>query len=149
MNTLSRRIECSFHVRWHGREREFTPGESPAPVQSPVQRVPRVSRLMALAIRFEQLLQEGSIGSYADLARLGRVTPARVSQIMALRQLAPDIQEELLFLPLVERGRGSIHMWQVLPIAGLLSWPAQRRRWRALRSSSSAKRDQKASVNGH
>ena len=135
MSTATKHIECSFHVRWHGRVREFMPGESPAPVQSPVRRVPHVSRLMALAIRFDQLLQEGLISNYAELARLGRVTQARVSQIMALLQLAPDIQEQLLFLRQIERGGGSLHMWQVLPIAGLLSWPAQRRRWRVLQSA--------------
>jgi hypothetical protein len=133
------RVECSFHVRQNGRARELAAGDRLEPDRLPARRVPRISRLMALAIRFDRLLQEGSITSYADVARLGRVTPARVSQIMALLQLAPDIQEQLLFLPRIERSRGSIHMWQVLPIAGLLSWPAQRRRWRALQSDQRAK----------
>ncbi len=34
---------------------------------------------------------------YADFVRLGRVTRARVTQIMNLRQLAPDIQSRILF----------------------------------------------------
>src|SRR5262249_22823513 len=106
--------------------RELVAGERPKLVQAPPRRGLRVSRLLALAIRFDRLIQEGSITSYADLARLGRVSRARGSQIMALLQLAPHIQKELLFLPPIERGRGSIHMWQVLPIAGLLSWPRQR-----------------------
>jgi hypothetical protein len=62
-------------------------------------------RQPALAVRFDQLLRTGPIASYAELARLGRVTPARISQIMNLLGLAPDLQEALLFLPRVTRGR--------------------------------------------
>jgi hypothetical protein len=61
--------------------------------------IPRISRLMAVAIRFEGLLRKGTIRDYAELARLGRVTRARMTQIMKLLNLAPDIQEQILFLP--------------------------------------------------
>jgi hypothetical protein len=61
--------------------------------------IPRIARLMALAIRFDGLLREGTIQDYAELARLGRVTRARMTQIMKLLDLAPDIQERILFLP--------------------------------------------------
>ena len=37
----------------------------------------------------------------AELARLGRVSRARITQIMDLLMLAPEIQEEVLHLPLV------------------------------------------------
>jgi hypothetical protein len=87
---------------------------------------------MALALRFEQLLRAGPITSYAELARLGQVTPARVSQIMNLLGLAPDLQEALLFLPHVVRGRDPLHLRQLQPIAATLDWQHQRRRWRAL-----------------
>ncbi len=63
--------------------------------------IPRVARLMALAIRFDGLLHEETIRDYAELARLGRVTRARITQIMKLLHLAPDIQEQILFLPLM------------------------------------------------
>ena len=60
----------------------------------PVGRVPRITRLMALAIRFEQLVRGGVVADYAELARLGHVTRARMTQITNLLHLAPDIQEE-------------------------------------------------------
>ena len=60
---------------------------------------------MALAVRFEQLVRDGVVADYAELARLGRVSRSRVSQIMSLLNLAPDIQEALLFLPRVECGK--------------------------------------------
>ena len=95
-------------------------------------RVPRVSRLMALAIRFDGLIRDSIVTDQAELASLGRVTRARLTQIMNLLQLAPEIQESLLFLPRVEAGRNPIHERQLRPIAAMADWRKQRRMWRAL-----------------
>jgi hypothetical protein len=62
-------------------------------------RAPRITCLLALAHRFEELVRSGALRDYADIARLGRVSRARVSQILKLLTLAPSIQEHLLFLP--------------------------------------------------
>jgi hypothetical protein len=97
------------------------------PEQPAVGRVPHISRLMALAIRVEQLVREGKVKDYAELARLGHVSRARISQIMNLLNLAPDIQEAILFLPAVERGRDPVKEWQVRPVAAEPDWRAQRR----------------------
>jgi hypothetical protein len=61
--------------------------------------IPRIARLLALAIRFDRLLRAEELRDYAELARLGHVTRARMTQIMKLLNLAPDIQEQILFLP--------------------------------------------------
>jgi hypothetical protein len=84
---------------------------------------------MALALRFDQLVREGAVASYAELARLGHVTPARVSQVMNLLCLAPDIQEQILFLPRTEQGRDPVILHQLQPIAQTLDWKKQRRLW--------------------
>ncbi len=63
---------------------------------------------MQLLRRFDGLIQSGVVANYAELARLGNVTRARVTQIMNLLNLAPEIQEELLFLPRLELGRGEV-----------------------------------------
>ena len=42
-------------------------------------------------MRFEGLLEEGTVRDYAELARLGGVSRARITQIMSLRKLAPAI----------------------------------------------------------
>src|SRR2546421_5818915 len=86
-----------------------------APV--PAGRVPKLARLMALAIRLDNLLRAGDVVDYAELARIGHVTRARVTQIMNLLQLAPDIQEAILFLPGVEEGRDPLKEWQDPAIA--------------------------------
>ncbi len=95
-------------------------------------RVPRVARFMALALRIERLVREGQIKDYAEAARLGHVTRARLSQIMNLLQLAPDLQEAVLFLPRVERGRSPLHLAHLQPITGQLEWPKQRLFWKRL-----------------
>ena len=110
-------IECQVHFERRGRGREsLSTGVAESPPYKRG-RIPRVARLMALAIRFEGLLQSGLVRDYAELARLGHVTRARMTQIMNLRLLAPEIQEELLFLPRVERGRDPIRLAQLQAIA--------------------------------
>ena len=87
---------------------------------------------MALAIRFDRLIKDGEIDDQADLARLGHVTRARVTQIMNLLQLAPDIQEAILHLPRTIKGRDPIRERHVAPIAAEPDWQRQRSRWERL-----------------
>lgn len=101
-------------------------------------RIPRVARLMALAIHFEEQLRSGKVRNYAQIAKLGQVTRARVTQIMNLRALAPDIQEALLHLSRVERGRDPICLAQLQPIARTILWSQQRIHWRRLLEISTA-----------
>jgi len=121
-----------FHTGRNGRKQLRT-GKSPAGQVQPG-RVPRVSRLMALAVRLQGLIGQGTVASQAELARLGHVSRARVTQIMNLLCLAPDIQEELLFLPRVRRGRDPIRERDVRPIALEPDWKEQRKLWYALKS---------------
>ena len=91
--------------------------------------VPRIAKLIALAIRFDGLVRRGEVRDYADLARLGYVTRARITQIMNLLNLAPDIQEALLFLPRTLQGRDPIREKDVRPIARVAHWSRQRAMW--------------------
>jgi hypothetical protein len=128
--------EITFRTRVHFRagrsgRKQLTPGSAPA-APATTGRVPRIARLMALAIRFEGLIRDGVVADQAELARLGHVTRARLTQIMNLLQLAPDIQEALLFLPRVERGKDPIQERQLRPIAAVADWRKQRRMLQAL-----------------
>jgi hypothetical protein len=97
-----------------------------------VRRVPRLARLLALALRCERLLSDGVVENFATLAELGHVTPQRIGQIMSLLHLAPDIQEALLFRKHPERGRDVLCLRQVLPLTKIWEWQEQRRHWRQL-----------------
>jgi hypothetical protein len=94
--------------------------------------VPRVARLAALAIRFEGLVRTGAVARYSEIADLGHVTRARISQVMNLLNLAPDILEEILHLPRTQTRRDPIHLRLLQPIASTFDWGKQRRQWREL-----------------
>lgn len=102
------------------------------PPPSPPGRIPRVARLLALAHRFEKLIRDGEVRDYVDLARLGHVTRARVTQIMNLLSLAPDIQEDILLLAPVKRGQDPVHERQLRPIVAMLDWRKQRQMWTSM-----------------
>lgn len=95
--------------------------------------IPRVAKLLALAIRFEKLVKRGDIQDYADLARLGYVTRARITQIMNLLNLAPDIQEDILFLPNTMKGRDPLLEKDMRPVAAVPHWSRQRKMWAQMR----------------
>ena len=101
-------------------------------------RVPRLARLLALAWHIEALIRSGTLPSYASAARLGHVSRARLSQILSLVNLAPDLQEQLFFLQRPARGRQSLALRHVLTVAEALDWHEQRRRWRKLRRATPA-----------
>jgi len=88
-------------------------------------RIPRVSRLMALAIKFEKLVREHRLRDYAEIARLGEASRARLSQIMCLINLAPPIQEALLFLPKTVTGQDRITEKKMRQIACVIDWERQ------------------------
>jgi len=129
-------IQCKIHFK-NGRRgrKQMQAGEAPVPIPVEPGSVPRVSKLMALAIHLDSLLRIGVISNYSDLARLGHVSRARITQIMNLTYLAPNIQEELLFLPRTLKGRDPITERDVRPILTEPHWPIQRRVWRQLKSS--------------
>jgi hypothetical protein len=128
-NTIT--IACQVHFRGRGRgnRRCLEAGPQPKPVTREPGRVPRVARLLALALRIDEQVRKGELTSYAEVAVVGHVTRARVSQIMNLLNLAPDLQETILFLPRTERGRDPIILRELQPIASILDWRKQRVLW--------------------
>ena len=97
-------------------------------------KLPRVTRLMALAIKFQDMVARSEVRDYADLARLGHVTRARITQIMNLLNLAPDIQEAILLLPPTTSGRDPISERGVRKLTAIVLWSRQRKVWRGSRS---------------
>src|SRR5580692_10385346 len=89
--------EIQFPLYATGRQHGEKVHSDPPPSGSG--RLPRVTQVMALAIHFQDMIQRGEAQDYADLARLGCLTRERMSQIMELVWLAPDIQREILEFP--------------------------------------------------
>src|SRR2546429_7483019 len=128
-----KRVQCTVHFEREARGRKrVEPGAEQPSLALPPGRVPRLARFLALALRLEAQLRQGVLKDCAEVARLGHVTRARVSQILTLVHLAPDIQEAILFLPRTQRGRDTVILSDVIPIAMELDWKRQRRAWRRL-----------------
>lgn len=126
-------VNCEFHIAPQRRGRQKIQAGGPAPVPAfPPARVSRVSRLMALAIHFDELIRSGHVRDQATLSRVGHVTRARLTQIMNLLNLAPDIQEAILSLPRTAAGRDPISERELRSIVVELDWRKQRRAWRRL-----------------
>lgn len=131
MLTVTRTV--SFVRGPRGRKRlTDQPPADPPPAAA---RIPRIARLMALALRFEELVRTGEVADRGALARAARVTESRVTQVLGLCLLAPDIQSELLFWPATERGREGVcekHLravWREPDFARqLVKWAAVKRR---------------------
>jgi DNA-binding transcriptional regulator YdaS (Cro superfamily) len=100
----------------------------PAPPSAPG-RVPRVARLLALAIRFERQVRSGAVQDQSELARRFGVTQPRMTQIMNLALLAPWIQEQVLSLPRVTKGREPVTERTLRRIACEACWERQQKMW--------------------
>jgi hypothetical protein len=94
-------------------------------------RLPRITQVLAMALQFQEMIDRGEIHRHADLARLGCVSRERISQMMVLTWLAPDIQEEILRLPQMPGGRFPISEAALRKVARLPLWEDQRAQWQA------------------
>jgi hypothetical protein len=124
----------------HGRQRVGVPKakKSIAPAK-----LPHITKLMALAIRLEHLLASGQVKDQAEIARAAGITRARVTQILNLTNLAPDIQQAILDLEPTTDPVIRFREREVRTIAIMANWEKQRQAWKRL-----ARRDEQSKTNG-
>ena len=117
------------------RKRPAESAERPEMASKPRSRppVPRITRLMALAIKSQEMIERGEVGNYADVARLGHVTPARVTQIMNLLLLAPSIQESILQFGTLPATQSVLSERNLRPVTLIADWGQQRLAWERLK----------------
>jgi hypothetical protein len=129
MKTLN--IECQLPV---STRKPSHRAETPTPNEQkrPVGRVLKVARWLALALHYDRLIQVGVIEDAATLARQTQLTRARISQILNLVFLAPDIQEAVLNWPRITTGRDPITLSDLQKLALTLDWTEQRKLWKRL-----------------
>ena len=99
---------------------------------TPIGRVPRVARLLALAHRIDGMVRAGELDDLADAARRLGLTRARVSQITNLLLLSPEIQVEILDLLNITRGRDPVSERQLRRVVAEADWNRQLDRWREI-----------------
>lgn len=126
-------VERTFHIaaiggQRGGRRNTLREGREPVIEPQPTGRIPRIAKLIALAIRCDQLLWSGAVHDASALARLAKVSQPRMTQILNLTLLAPDIQEQLLFLDPVEEGKPEVSEKALRRISAEVNWGRQRDR---------------------
>lgn len=123
-------VEVSLPVRQRrdetGRHRDSAAPTGPQP------RIPRITRLMALAIKFQEMVDRGEVRDYADLARLGLVTRARLTQIMNMLLLVPDIQSSLILREQNPVQLADLNERALRTLTSEAAWASQRTMWRRL-----------------
>lgn len=119
-------MKVTRKIQFGQKERKHRPEPGGVPLPG---RVPRVARLMALAIHFEGLLRSRAVRDRVELAALCGVTRPRITQIMNLLHLAPDIQEAVLFLPETHEGRDPLCEQDIRTVVAAAEWSRQRRLW--------------------
>ncbi|MDF7824366.1 hypothetical protein P4B35_10115 [Pontiellaceae bacterium B12227] len=114
--------QCGHRVLRKGRK----------PKHAKSTRLPRITRLMALSIKYEHLIQKGLVKTHRELAALADTDRSHVSFIVSLRLLTPDIQEWLLNLPETKEGKDPIGWKEARRLSSIVSWKEQRRELRKI-----------------
>ena len=103
----------------------------PKPPRLVVRRPAKVARLLALAHHIERAITAGTFADAADIARRLGFTRARLSQLLNLLHLAPDIQEAVLLTEAVD-GREPLSEHILRPLCVRPDWAQQRAAWASL-----------------
>ena len=134
--------------RRYGRQQRENERQMTAAVTLRAENAPRITRLMALAVKFEGLIQQGVVKDYAELARLGQVSRARITQIMNLLNLAPDIQEAILFMTGEGPAEQSLRETSVRTLSAEVIWSRQREQWKKWSAPPSDRRKKRVGAGG-
>jgi len=105
-----------------------TPKPTPAAPTTPS----RAAQMLALAHHVERLIEAGDVQSVATIARTLGLTRARLTQVMQLLLLAPEIQEQILL--------GQIHCGErrLRPVVKAAAWAEQSKIGNQLRKPASS-----------
>ena len=125
--------EIQFRLHASKRAERGDTAEAPSSCRG---RLPRVTQVLALAIQFQDMIRRGEARDYADLARLGCITRERMSQILELIWLAPEVQQEILEFSPNKTGRFPVSEVAARRVAAELPWELQRELWRKLKQDS-------------
>ncbi|HEX2691105.1 MAG TPA: hypothetical protein VHN14_31035 [Kofleriaceae bacterium] len=127
--TTGKVITGTLHRTQRGHGRAFV--AEPAPVIAPVCRPARMAIMLALAHKIAAAIANGQLRDQADAARRLDITRARVTQLLALLLLAPDLQERVLFLEAID-GIEPVTERALRLVTHTRSWEEQRATYHAL-----------------
>lgn len=128
------KIEFKVHKSGRRGKQKLKMGEAPPPdPDEDTGRMPRITRLLALALHLKTLLEQGVVKDNTHIADITSLSCSRITQIMNLTLLAPAIQEEILFLPKIHYGRDPITEHELRSISRIPRWDMQVREWQSVK----------------
>lgn len=109
--------------------RHTRPRPPPPPLRQPKEKGKLQTATIQLvrAHRLHRLIEQKKPATYRELAKMLRLTPARITQLVDLLFLAPDIQERILYLPRTANGRGWLTERDLRIVAAEPVWAEQRK----------------------
>lgn len=119
-------FEGKLHRTRRSHGTTFVEGPVQPPPQ-PVRRPARIALMLALAHKIQRAIDRGVVRDRAEVANRLGLTRARVTQLLDLALLAPDLQEQLLFLDTVD-GKEPLAERQLRRVTRENSWTEQRAR---------------------
>jgi hypothetical protein len=125
-NTDGRTVISASFFRTTRDRVHFT--EAPPVAPEPVRRPAKVAQQLALAHHLQNAIDRGAVADRTTIAlRLG-VTKARITQLMDLTLLAPDLQDQVLTMEAVD-GVEPMSERALRKVAQIREWREQRRAW--------------------
>ncbi len=121
---MSKVITGALYRVQRGHGKRFSTEPPPAPVRRPA----RVAVMLALAYKIQEAITQGKVRDQADVARRLGFTRARITHLLDLLLLAPDLQERVLFLEAVD-GVQPLSERALRAVAHTRTWPDQREQW--------------------
>jgi hypothetical protein len=128
MSIATKVITGSLHCVQHGRSNRLSADAPPSPVSRPA----RVALMLALAHKIQQAIDSGAVTDRADVERRLGFTRARITHLLDLLTLAPDIQEQVLGLVAVD-GQEPVSERVLRMVARSGVWDEQRLIWTSSR----------------
>jgi hypothetical protein len=92
----------------------------------------RVARILALAHHIDAGLRAGTWSHASDVSRVLGLSRNRVSQVLALLNLAPDLQEQVLFIEAIDGVEPITEKALFEQVAKTVNWAEQRAKYAAL-----------------
>ena len=130
---MSKVITGALYRVQRGHGKRFSTEPPPGPVRKPA----RVAVMLALAHKIQEAIAQGKVRDQADVARRLGFTRARITHLLDLTLLAPDVQEQVLFLEAVD-GLQPMSERALRTVAHARTWREQLRRWSEILETMSA-----------
>jgi hypothetical protein len=125
-------FECRFQQKNGRKNIHMGKVDDNTPPSNTVPNLHRTTRLLALAHYYQKLVDNGTVKDYAEIARLTGTSRARISQIISLTFLAPEIQEKILFLPPGKPLPQHVKERNLRKVLKTLIWKKQIESWKTL-----------------